>query len=671
MKTFHKILIANRGEIALRIMRTCKTMGIGTVAIYADPDRHAPFVRAADEAVYIGPPVTGGSFLAIEKIVDAARRVGADAVHPGYGFLAENADFAQACADAGITFIGPAPDAIRRMGSKIAAKQVAAAAGVPTIPGFSAADLSERDLAARAGEIGYPVLIKASAGGGGKGMRIVHDGSKLAAALAAARREAKSAFGDDTLLIERYFESPRHIEIQILGDTHGHLIHCFERECSIQRRYQKIIEEAPSPAVDAGLRARMGAAAVAAGRAIGYSNAGTVEFVVDRDGQFYFLEVNTRLQVEHPVTEAITGLDLVRWQILIAQGAPLSLRQEDLRIDGHAIECRLYAEDPANDFLPSTGTIVCWDAPPAAGVRYESGVETGSEVTIHYDPMLAKVIAHAPTRTEAAQRLARALDALRVHGVYTNVALLRDILRHPEFLAGNLSTHFIADHLRLDAQRPGQQAADRLHAIAAALWLQARRRQHAPVLRGIPSGWRNNPSQMQQIRFTSGEATVDVQYRVRSADHVDVVIDGVSHRAAILSWDDTQLALVLDDVRRACTLVTHQDLHYVHSCLGTSTLREVPRFPPLARAEIHGGCHAPMPGKILAIRVDAGQTVQKGQVLVIVEAMKMEHEVTAPHDGVVRQLSVEVGQQVDAGDVLVVLDEAVLNRIEENGKQET
>jgi propionyl-CoA carboxylase alpha chain len=672
MRTFHKILIANRGEIALRIMRTCKAMGIGTAAIYADPDRHAPFVRAADEAVYIGPPVTGGSFLAIEKIVDAARRVGADAVHPGYGFLAENADFAQACADAGITFIGPAPDAVRRMGSKIAAKQIAAAAGVPTIPGFSAADLSERDLAARAREIGFPVLIKASAGGGGKGMRIVHDGSKLGAALAAARREAKSAFGDDTLLIERYFESPRHIEIQILGDTHGHLIHCFERECSIQRRYQKIIEEAPSPAVDADLRARMGAAAVAAGRAIGYSNAGTVEFVVDRDGQFYFLEVNTRLQVEHPVTEAITGLDLVRLQILIAQGAPLSLRQEDLRIDGHAIECRLYAEDPANDFLPSTGTIVCWDAPPAAGVRYESGVETGSEVTIHYDPMLAKVIAHAPTRTEAAQRLARTLDALRVHGVHTNVALLRDILRHPEFLAGNLSTHFIADHLRLDAQRsPAQQAADLVHAIAAVLWLQARRRAHAPVLRGIPSGWRNNPSQMQQIRFASGDTTVDVQYRMRSGDDADVVIEGVLHRAAILSWDDTQLALVLDDVRRACTLVTHEDLHYVHSCLGTSTLREVPRFPPPARAEIRGGCHAPMPGKILAIRVDAGQTVQKGQVLVIVEAMKMEHEVTAPHDGVVRQLSVEVGQQVDAGDVLVVLEEAAGSRIEESGKQET
>ena len=323
MKQFRKILIANRGEIAARIMRTCRAMGIGTAALYSDPDRNAPFVRAADEAVYIGPPIASGSFLAIEKIIDAARRVGADAVHPGYGFLAENADFAQACTDAGLTFIGPTPEAIRRMGSKIEAKKIMAAAGVPIIPGCSAEGLSDRGIAARASEIGYPILIKASAGGGGKGMRSVHEPSKLNAALEAARRESKHAFGDDTLLIERYFGSARHIEIQILGDAHGNLIHCFERECSIQRRYQKIIEEAPSPAVDDQLRTRMGAAAITAGRAIGYQNAGTVEFVIDADGKFYFLEVNTRLQVEHAVTEAVSGLDLVRWQSLLAEGAAL------------------------------------------------------------------------------------------------------------------------------------------------------------------------------------------------------------------------------------------------------------------------------------------------------------------------------------------------------------
>jgi len=657
MKTFHKILIANRGEIALRIMRTCRAMGIHTAAIYADPDRDAPFVRTADEAVYIGPPMTGSSFLAIDKIVDAARRVGADAVHPGYGFLAENADFAQACADAGLTFIGPSPEAIRRMGSKIEAKQIATAAGVPVVPGFTAEQLSDRDIDARAREVGYPILIKASAGGGGKGMRIVHEPAKLASALEAARREAKSAFGDDTLLIERYIESPRHIEIQILGDTHGNLVHCFERECSIQRRYQKIIEEAPSPAVDDALRARMGAAAVAIGRAIGYHNAGTVEFVVDPQGAFYFLEVNTRLQVEHPVTEEVTGLDLVRLQIQIAQGAALSLRQDDLHTHGHAIECRIYAEDPYTDFLPSTGTLVCWEESRNAGVRYESGVQTGSAVTIYYDPMLAKVIAHAPTRSEAIRRLAKALVEMRVYGVHTNLPLLLGVLRHPEFHAGHLDTHFISKHIVLDRARSAAQVeADRLHAIAAALWLQERRRAQAPVLRGLPSGWRNSPSQMQEAAFTSGEATIRVHYRVHSRDHIDLEVDGSAHAAAILSWDPTHVAAVIDGVRRTYKLITHDDVHYVHSALGTSELRDVPRFPPPARDEVRGGCLAPMPGKILAVRVEAGQSVKRGDPLVILEAMKMEHEVTAPHDGVVREVRGEVGQQVEAGLVLVVID---------------
>jgi acyl-CoA carboxylase subunit alpha len=669
MTQFRKILIANRGEIAARIMRTCRAMGIGTVAIYSDPDRNAPFVRAADEAVYIGPPLTGSSFLAIDLIIDAARRVDADAIHPGYGFLAENADFAQACADAGISFIGPSPDAIRRMGSKIEAKQVAAAAGVPTIPGFAAAGVSDRAIETRARELGYPLLVKASAGGGGKGMRIVRDPAKLAPALEAARREAKSAFGDDTLLIERYFESPRHIEIQIFGDTHGTLLHCFERECSIQRRYQKIIEEAPSPAVDAALRARLGAAAIAVARAINYYNAGTVEFVVDQDGQFYFLEVNTRLQVEHPVTEEITGLDLVRLQILVAQGAPLPLRQADLTIRGHAIECRIYAEDPAHDFLPSTGTLVCWEETPAAGLRFESGVETGSEVTIYYDPMLAKVIAHAPTRVEAAQRLAMALRGMRVHGVSTNLPLLIAVLGHPEFLAGNLDTHFLGKHVELEARgTPAQEEADRQHAIAAALWLQAQRRARAAVLRGLPSGWRNNPSQMQAAEFTCGETTIRVCYRIRTAHAIDVHVGDASHAAAIVACDDGQIRLVVDGISRTYKLVTRHHIHYVQSALGTSALRAVPRFPPPAREEVRGGCLAPMPGKILAVRVQDGQTVKQGEALIILEAMKMEHDVVAPHDGVVREVRVEAGQQVDAGDVLVVLDEST---IEENGKRET
>ena len=667
MTQFQKVLIANRGEIASRIIRTCRAMGIGTAAIFADPDRNAPFVRAADEAVYIGPPLTGSSFLAIDKIIDAARRVGADAVHPGYGFLAENADFAQACADAGLTFVGPTPDAIRQMGSKIEAKRIMAAAGVPVIPGFSAAGLSDHDIELRARELEYPILIKASAGGGGKGMRVVRDPSTLAASLAAARREAKNAFGDDTLLIERYFESPRHIEMQILGDAHGNLIHCFERECSIQRRYQKIIEEAPSPAVDDALRARLGAAALAAGRAIGYQNAGTVEFVVDREGTFYFLEVNARLQVEHPVTEEITGLDLVRLQILIAQGAPLPVRQEDLAIHGHAVECRIYAEDPFADFLPSTGTLVCWEEPAAVGVRYESGVESGSEVTIYYDPMLAKVIAHAPTRTEAAQRLARALAQMRVHGVHTNIGFLIGVLRHAEFLAGRLDTHFIDKHIVLDHGRsPEQCAADRLHALATALWLQEQRRAAAAVWRDIPSGWRNNPSAMQEAAFTAGSDTIRVQYRVHGRG-IDANVDGTAHTAAVHSWDRTHISLVTGDLRRTYRFVTSGDMHYVHSSLGTSELREVPRFPSLVREDVHGGCHAPMPGKILAVRVEVGQQVAKGDPLIILEAMKMEHEVTAPHDGVVREVLVEVGQQVDAGDVLVVVEDNVKPEME-NGK---
>jgi propionyl-CoA carboxylase alpha chain len=679
MKMFRKILIANRGEIASRVMRTCREMGIDTVAIYSDPDRHAPFVRQADEAVYIGPPVTAGSFLAIEKIIAAARQVGAEAVHPGYGFLAENADFAQACGDAGLVFIGPTPEAIRRMGSKIEAKKIMAAAGVPIIPGFGAEGLSDRDIELKVREIGYPILIKASAGGGGKGMRVIHDSATLSASLAASRREAKSAFGDDTLLIERYFESPRHVEIQILGDAHGKLIHCFERECSIQRRYQKIIEEAPSSALDAQKRARMGAAAVAAGQAIGYRNAGTVEFVLDQAGKFYFLEVNTRLQVEHPVTEAVTGLDLVRLQIQIAQGEPLPFRQEDLTITGHAIEARIYAEDPLNDFLPSTGTLIRWQTAPTrppeasgvraagpadAGVRYDSGVESGSEVTIYYDPMLAKVIAHAPTRQEATQRLCKALSEMVVFGVRTNLPLLIQVLRHPEFHAGKLNTHFISNHIALDRQpTPEQQEADHMHAIALALWLQEQRRAQAPVLRGMPSGWRNNPSQMQEISFTSGDAKIQVSYRVNSRSDIEVVLDGVSSKTALLEWSDAHIALATGEVGRSYTLATHGDLHYAHSLLGTSELREVSRFPSALREEVHGGCLAPMPGKILAVRVEPGQLVKKGEALIILEAMKMEHEVAAPHDGVVRQVLVEVGQQVDTGAVLVV--------IEENGKPGT
>jgi acetyl/propionyl-CoA carboxylase alpha subunit len=659
LRPLRRVLVANRGEIALRVMRACRALGLETVAIYAEPDRSAPFVRAADLAVDIGPPLTGGTFLAVQTIVEAALRAAADAVHPGYGFLAENADFARACAEAGLVFVGPPPEVIRRMGSKVEAKRVAEAAGVPTIPGFACDGLADAEIARRAEALGFPVLVKAAAGGGGKGMRVVHAAGALGEALQAARREARGAFGDDALLLERYLDGARHVEIQILGDAGGRLVHCFERECSVQRRYQKIIEEAPAPALDEGLRDRMCAAALALGRALGYQNAGTVEFVLDRRGRFYFLEVNTRLQVEHPVTEEVTGLDLVRLQLEIAQGLPIPFRQEDLRLRGHAIEARIYAEDPAHDFLPSTGRLVCWEEPRIPGVRWESGVVTGSEVTIHYDPMLAKVIAHAPTRAAAARVLDRALRELRAHGVRTNLGLLGEILRHPDFLAGRVDTRFVGTRVVPARGRTAAEAeADRAHAVAAALWQQERRRAQAPVLRGIPSGWRNNPSRMQEVRFTSGGESIAVEYRVGARGAAEVVVDGVARRAAVLGWDAGGIALALDGEQRQYRIVEAGDRCHVHSALGASELTEVPRFPLRGREEVHGGCLAPMPGRILAVRVGPGERVTKGQPLVVLEAMKMEHTVAAPGDGVVAAVRVEVGQQVDAGQVLVVLEDA-------------
>ncbi len=648
-----KLLVANRGEIARRIIRTCKAMGIATAAIYSDPDANAPFVGEADEALYIGPPMTGSSFLAIEKIIALARSIGADAVHPGYGFLSENADFAQACGDAGLIFVGPSPEAIRRMGSKIAAKEIAAAAGVPTVPGFATAGLKAKQIAEHAKAIGFPVLIKASAGGGGKGMRIIHAAVALPEALAAAEREAKSSFGDGALLVERYIESPRHIEIQILGDQHGKLLHLFERECSIQRRYQKIIEEAPSPVVDDDLRARMGAAAVAMGTALNYSNAGTVEFVVDKRGRFYFLEVNTRLQVEHPVTEEITGLDLVRLQIEIAEGSPLRLEQANLRHSGHAIECRVYAEDPANQFLPSTGTLHVWEEACLPGVRWESGVCRGYEVSIYYDPMLAKVIAHAATRAEAARRLDHALAKLRVHGVKTNIAFLRQVLRHPAFLKGELDTHFLERHA--DALRVVEApAVTRQHAIAAALWQQAQERAQAPVLAALPSGWRNNRSQAQTVELKAGDIVVRVDYSLRGA-HADVVIDSQSSSVAIHAVDSTSITLRIDDCLRSYGVVAAGSLLFVDSPLGGSEFTLLPRFPETTADAVAGGCTAPMPGKVLAVKAAPGDTVSKGDTLVILEAMKMEHTVVAPHDGIIEEIRVEVGQQVAAGEILVVM----------------
>ncbi|HYD48910.1 MAG TPA: biotin carboxylase N-terminal domain-containing protein, partial [Terriglobales bacterium] len=565
MRRIDKLLIANRGEIAARIIRTCRDMGIATVAIYADPDRNAPFVRQADEAIYIGPPMASASFLAIEKIVELARNAGADAIHPGYGFLAENADFAQACSDAGLIFIGPAPEAIRGMGNKSAAKEIARAAGVPVIPGFNAEGLSETAMARQCEELGFPVLLKAAAGGGGKGMRVVAATADLPAAIAAARREAKAAFGDDALLVERYIESPRHIEVQILGDQHGKLIHCFERECSIQRRYQKIIEEAPSPAVDETLRQRMTEAALRLGARLRYSSLGTVEMVLDPAGSFYFLEVNTRLQVEHPVTEAVTGLDLVRLQIEVAEGAPLPLEQKDVVLRGHAIECRLCAEDPAREFLPSTGRLAAWKAPELVGVRCDTGVISGSEITIHYDSLIAKLIAYDFTRPAAARRMAQALRQTRVQGLASNRDLLLRIVESDPFLRGELDTHFLVRHGDLCDVSPQQTEIDRTHALAAALWQQSRRREQAAVLRTIPSGWRNSPSQMQTVVFEARGNAIAIGYQMAGNHRATATIDGAPHSVAVIDAEPDAIALEIDGMQRRFSVTEAADTCFVYS----------------------------------------------------------------------------------------------------------
>ena len=650
-----KVLIANRGEIARRIMRTCRKMGIATVAVYSDADRDMPFVREADEAVRLGPPPSSESYLRIDKILEAAALTGADAVHPGYGFLAENAAFASACGDAGVTFIGPTPDAIIAMGSKKEAKALVRDAGVPVIPGYDGADQDPQVLAAEAIKIGFPVLLKASAGGGGKGMKLVRRESELADAIASARREGQSSFGDGTLLVEKYIDDPRHVEIQILGDAHGNLIHLNERECSIQRRHQKIIEETPSPALDDALRAKMGEAAVRCGQAIDYQNAGTVEFILAPDRSFYFLEVNTRLQVEHPITEAVTRLDLVEEQIHVAQGEPLRLSQEEVRFEGAAIEVRLYAEDPASGFLPQTGTVVDWHLPPAPGLRVDSGVESGTEVGIYYDPMLAKIVTEGESREVALQRMRRALETLSVQGVTTNRDFLLEVLAHEAFVAGDLNTHFIDRHMQAALAAEPDRVAEQRAAALAALADQQRRERQRSIAPQVPSGWRNNYHTPQWVEYTVEDRAYRVEYRHLGSGKFTLFGAEDAHDVAVISWDDPLLVVEESGRRRAARVIVDADRHYVHADGQSVGLLEVPRFPDKSLAIPEGGCISPMPGKIIELRVAEGDRVESGQVLLIMEAMKMEHSVSAPHDGTVQQVSVSVGDQVDADALLAVV----------------
>lgn len=665
MPVIKKLLVANRGEIARRVFRTCRDLGIATVAVYSDADADAWHVDDADEAVRLPGSSPAETYLDGDRIIAAAHLTGADAVHPGYGFLSENAGFARACAKAGLTFVGPPPDAIDAMGSKLTAKAMMSDAGVPVLPGGDATDLADEELRKLGADIGYPLLVKASAGGGGRGMRVVASADELDGAVASASREAKSAFADGTVFLEKYVQRPRHVEIQVMADMHGTVVSLFERECSVQRRHQKVIEEAPSPVVGEELRARMGAAAVAAARAVGYVGAGTVEFVLDanggdEDGTFAFLEMNTRLQVEHPVTELITGLDLVRLQLLVAMGRPLPAEVSDPQITGHAVEARLYAEDPTADYLPQTGTLRTMQIPNYIGVRVDSGVRDGSVVSHHYDAMLAKVIAWAPTRAEALGTLSAALADARIHGLITNRDLLVRVLRHHEFDGRGTDTGFLDRH---DVAELGAALIDGdgegLHAVAATLAQVAARRVAAPVQPTLPAGWRNNPSQLQ----ATGWATADGRERWVSyallRDGVEVEVDGKRiDDVTVLVQQPERVVVESCGLRRGYDVVLAGDIAYVDSPAGSTTFTLVPRFLDPSTLKPAGSLMAPMPGSVIRLPVSAGDTVTAGQALVVLEAMKMEHTIASPIDGVVEELSVEVGQQVSTGDPLAVVGAA-------------
>jgi propionyl-CoA carboxylase alpha chain len=543
-----RLLIANRGEIARRINRTAQAMGISTVAIYADGDANAPFVQEADTAIALDGKTTGQTYLDVAKVLGAAQRSNADAIHPGYGFLSENQAFAQAVIDAGVKWLGPSPEVIGLMGDKLSAKRLMDEAGVPTLPGIEITQ--DTDILAAAKDIGYPVLVKASAGGGGRGMRVVETEESLLDAVESAKREAGTSFGDDTVFLEKWLATSRHIEIQILGDTHGNLVHCYERECSIQRRHQKIIEEAPSPAVDDALRSRMGDAAIAAARKLGYASAGTVEFLLGDNDDFYFLEVNARLQVEHPVTEEIIGQDLVREQIRVAEGETLSFRQEDLAINGHAIEARLYAENPAKGFLPSPGPILVWKPATAGGARFDSGVEAGSEITTQFDPMIAKVIVHAPTRREAAGRLARVLESTAIAGLNTNRDFLVTTLRTPEYLAGDTTTDFI-ERVKPALKREVSRQECVQTAIAVAMEAQAARRIQAQALKTLPSGWRNSTMPMESVSYDIGDEQVTVAYQSQRDGTFKVVCDEQTHVVTVHRAGHGSIDVALDGQRPA------------------------------------------------------------------------------------------------------------------------
>ncbi|MGB8995243.1 MAG: biotin carboxylase N-terminal domain-containing protein [Pseudonocardiaceae bacterium] len=648
---FHTVLVANRGEVAVRVIRTLRAMGIRSVAVHADADAGARHVRDADVAVRLDPP----SYLSIEAILNAAARTGAQAVHPGYGFLSENAAFARACASAGLVFIGPPASAIEVMGDKIRAKATVAAAGVPVVPGSDGRGCDDDALSAAAEEIGYPVLLKPSAGGGGKGMRVVHRTQDLTEAIAGARREARGAFDDDTLLVERLITAPRHIEIQVLADAHGAVVHLGERECSLQRRHQKIIEEAPSVLLNAATRARMGACALDVAKAVEYTGAGTVEFLVAADApdQFFFLEMNTRLQVEHPVTELVTGLDLVEWQLRVAAGEPLSVRQDDVRLDGHAIEARIYAEDPARGFLPTGGQVLTLREPAGAGVRVDSGLAVGDTVGSDYDPLLAKVIAHGADRDTALRRLDAALARTSILGVGTNVAFLRGLLGDADVRTGTLDTGLVHRRRLTSSEVPTEVLA--AAGLRALLALEPTGSVVDPF--ALPGGWRvGEPAWTCWPVQASGHDPVEVRTRGR-AGAAELIVGEGAPTCASARWDGEDLVVTLDQITRRYTCAVDGTAVWLGLDGHSWELREQQPLDTVRRTEqdADGAVRAPMPGTITVVEVAEGQHVTAGARLLVLEAMKMEHVLTAPITGTVRDLRARPGGTVERHSVLLTL----------------
>nr|WP_313658511.1 acetyl/propionyl/methylcrotonyl-CoA carboxylase subunit alpha [Achromobacter ruhlandii] len=666
---FDTLLIANRGEIACRVAATARRLGIRTVAVYSDADANARHVAACDVAVHIGGPEPRASYLRADAILQAARDTGAQAIHPGYGFLSENEAFAEAAEQAGIAFVGPPASAIAAMGSKSAAKSLMEKAGVPLVPGYHGDNQDPQFLKEQADAIGYPVLIKASAGGGGKGMRVVESSGAFLDALASCQREAASSFGDDRVLIERYLQKPRHIEIQVFADSHGNCVYLFERDCSVQRRHQKVIEEAPAPGMTEERRRAMGEAAVAAARAVGYVGAGTVEFIAEPDGRFYFMEMNTRLQVEHPVTEMITGHDLVEWQLRVAAGQPLPARQEDLRIHGHAIEARIYAENPEKGFLPSIGTLAYLGLPAHVAfangdIRVDGGVRTGDTITPFYDPMIAKLIVHGADRDQARARMLQALAQTQAVGVQTNVAFLSRLMRDSAFAAADLDTGLIERQRATLLPEPTPADAATLALATAAVLARQGQAQSAPHAAApadpwdTRDGWRLGGRYQRQLQWIDNGETRHVSVARQGADWTLDSGDGArpfAWRAEDVNGPARVLRITLDGRERAGTVVLHADKAHV---FGDGGARVLDLYDPLAHAQDTQGDHgggltAPMPGKIISIAVKAGDSVAKGQPLLVMEAMKMEHTISAPADGKVEELFYAVGDQVTEGAELV------------------